>query len=183
LEASLTGRIEGALQRVVERPQADLIPGPQCSTRTDEMRPGAALLLGDDRTQDSIDRGVERLHDRVVLVEPAAIDLDYDLRPRPLQRRPLQFFEGVAPHLAVQMPRTRQPLMRGERRLVRRASRSHYQTTEPRGARRARRQWPPAASHGHVGAYAAGHLNLVVEQQRALWIRLGHWKAHQLDRA
>ena len=79
-----------------------------------EVRPGAALLLGDDRAQHALDRRVERLDDRMVLVQPAAIDLDDHLRPRPVERRALQLLERVAPHLAVEMARAGQPLEPGE---------------------------------------------------------------------
>jgi hypothetical protein len=99
------------------------------------MRARTALLVGDDRSQDAVDRGVHRLDDRVVVVESAAVDLHDDLGPRPVQRGPLQLLERVAPHLAVEVTRPRQPLQRGERRLVGRATRPHDEPAESRGAR------------------------------------------------
>jgi hypothetical protein len=82
-------RVEGAPERVVERAQADLVACPQRAAGADQVCAGAALLVGDDRAQDPVDRGVESLDDWMVVVESTAVDLHHELRARPVERRTL----------------------------------------------------------------------------------------------
>ena len=74
---------------------------------SDQVRAGAALLGGDDRPQHPVDRRVQRGDDRVVLVEPGAVDLDDQLGARLVERVALQLLDRVAEHLAVEVPRRR----------------------------------------------------------------------------
>jgi hypothetical protein len=59
----------------------------------------------------------------VRVVEAAAIDTHDDLRPRRVERFPLQLLDGLAADLAVQVPGAWAGLEPGERRLVRGAAR------------------------------------------------------------
>jgi len=67
------------------------------------MSAGAALLFGDNRSQHAIDRAIQRLDDWMVLVEPAAIDLDDHLRSGAVERGALELLERIAPDIAVQV--------------------------------------------------------------------------------
>ena len=58
-------------------------------------------------------------HERVGLVEAAAVDAHDDLRPRRLERLPLQPLDRLAANLAVQVPGAGAGLEAGECRLVR----------------------------------------------------------------
>jgi hypothetical protein len=84
LETSLTGSIEGTLECIVERPQPHLISRTERSAGADEVSACPALLLSNNRAQYSIEGDIERLHDWMVLVEPAAIYPDHDLWSRPV---------------------------------------------------------------------------------------------------
>ena len=61
-----------------------------------------ALLIGDDGREHTVDRRVQTLHHGMVLVQPAAVDPDDDLRPRRVQGTALQGLDSLAAHLSVQ---------------------------------------------------------------------------------
>ena len=103
------------------------------------MRAGPPLLGLDDRAQDVVDLRVEALHERVVLVEAAAVDAHDDLRARRVERLPLQLLDRLAANLAVQVPGPRPALEEPERRLVRRAPGPDDRPPRRGGARRAER--------------------------------------------
>ena len=135
-EAGLPGRVEGGAERVVQRAQPDLVAGGDLLARAHEPRARAPLLGLDDRPDDSLERRVEALHERVRVVEAAAVDAHDDLRPRRVERLPLQPLDRLAAHLAVEVPGAGPRLEAGERRLVRGPARAGRRGR--RGARRAR---------------------------------------------
>ena len=182
LEAGGAGRVERGPQRVVERAQADLVARLHRPAGAHEMRAGAPLLGGDDRAQHALDRRVEPLHERVVLVEPGAVDLDHHLRSRRVERRALELLDLLADHLAVEVPRARLALVTGERGLVRGPPGADHQPAEARRARRAERDRLGRPPHDHAGAHAAADLDLVVEQQRPLAVGLGRRQRDELRR-
>ena len=133
-EAGLPGRVEGGAERVVERSQPDLVAGGGLPARAHEPRAGAPLLGLDDRAHDLLDACVEAFHERVRLVEAAAVDAYDDLRPRRLERLPLQPLDRLAADLAVQMSCAGSGFETGERRLVRGPPRQDDETAATGGA-------------------------------------------------
>ena len=180
LEAGAAGRVERAAQHVVERAQPDLVARLHGASGTDEMRAGAPLLGGDDRPQHALDPRIKLLHDRVVLVQAGAIDLDDDVRARRVERRALEFLQRLADHLAVEVARARLALVAGERRLVRRAAGADHQAAEPGRPRRAQRDRLRRAPDDDARPHAARDLDLLVGQQRPLRIGLGCRQRHEL---
>jgi hypothetical protein len=172
LESRPPGRVECALQRVVERTETDLIARTQGAAGPDEVGAGAALLVGNDRSQHGVNRRIERDHDRVVVVEAAAVHLGDDLRAWVIERGTLQIVEGVAPDLAVEVAGPRSALMRGERRLVRGAPGAHHEAADPSGAGHAGRQRACATPDGDASVDVAADLDLVVEEERPLGVGL-----------
>src|SRR5262249_181918 len=81
-EAGLSRRVEGRSERVVQGPQPDLVSGRDLLACADETGTRAPLFRLDDRTDDALDRRVQAFHERVGIVEAAAVDADYNLRPR-----------------------------------------------------------------------------------------------------
>src|SRR4051794_2841985 len=112
VKAGLPRDVERALQRVVQRPQSDLVAGADGAWGAEEVRAGPALLVCDDRPQHAVDLGVKRLDRWVVLVEAASIDAHDDLRSSPVERVALQVLEPVAADLAVEMARPRPTFVR-----------------------------------------------------------------------
>jgi hypothetical protein len=92
------------------------------------MSAGAPLLRGDDRPQYPVDRPIQPADDRVMLVEPGAVDLDHQLGAGPFERVTLKLLDCLAEHLPVQMPRARTPLEARERGLVRRTARADHES-------------------------------------------------------
>lgn len=77
-------------------------------------------LLGvDDRAQYPLELRVQPAHERVGVVEAAAVDADDDLRSRSLERLPLQLLDRFAANLAVEVSSAGTTFETGERRLVR----------------------------------------------------------------
>jgi hypothetical protein len=107
--------------RVVECPQSDFVAGCDLLAGTDEPCAGSTLFGFDDRADESLDRRVEAFHERVGVVEAAAVDPNDDLRSRRVERFPLQPLDRLAAHLAVEVAGARTCLEAGERRLVRRS--------------------------------------------------------------
>ena len=138
-EAGSPGRVEGGAERVVERAQPDLVAGGDLLAGADEPRARAPLLGVDDRAEDPLERRVEALHERVRVVEAAAVDAHDDLRPRRVERLPLQPLDRLAANLAVQVPGAGTGLEAGERRLVRGPPRQDDEAAAAGGARGAER--------------------------------------------
>ena len=180
LEAGTSGRVERATQRVVERTQPDLVTRLYRASRADQMRAGAAFLVGHDRAQHPLDGGVQLAHHRMMLVQARAIDLDDDLRARGVERRALQVLQRVADHLAVEMAGARLALAAGERGLVRGAPGANHQPAEARRPRRAQRDRLGRSADDHPRPHPGRDLDLLVGQQRALRIGLGERQRHEL---
>ena len=136
------------------------------------MRACAALLRGNNRSQHAIDRGVQSLDDRMVVVEPRAVDLDDELRARLVERVALQLLDRLADHLAIQVAGAGAPLEAGKGRLVRRSTGVDHESAAPGRAREALRERLLRSTHGDPGADARSHFNLAVEQHRAVDIGL-----------
>jgi hypothetical protein len=181
-EPGLTGCVEGGPQGVVERAQPHLVPGGDLLPRAHEPGARPALLRLDDRPDDTLDRRVQFSHERMGIVEPAAVDADDDLRPRRVERLPLESLDRLAAHLAVEVPRTRPRLEPCEGRFVGSPPRPDDQPAAARGSGRAERDRVRRAADDHARGEAAPHLDLVVEEQRALRVRLGRYVANDLER-
>src|SRR5205085_6458265 len=90
LGASAAGLVESGLQEVVQGAEADLVAGGHGASGSDQVGAGTALLGANDRSQHAVDRGVQSLDDRMVLVEPRAVDFDDELGARLIERVALQ---------------------------------------------------------------------------------------------
>ena len=121
---------------------------------SDQVGAGTALLGGDDRSQHAVDRGVQSLDDRMVLVEPRAVDFDDELGARLVERVALQLLDRIADHLAIEVSGTRSTLEAGKGRLVRGATGANHQPAPPGRAREALRERLLRATHGDSGAVA-----------------------------
>jgi hypothetical protein len=152
LEAGGAGRVERVPQGVVERAQADLVARLHGPAGAHEVRPRAPLLGGDDRAQDTLDRRIQPLHERVMFVEPGAVDLHDDLRPRRFQRRPLELLDLLADHFAVEVPGARLALVASERGLVRGSPGADHQPAKAGRPRRAQRDRLGGPPDDHAGA-------------------------------
>ncbi|MGO9320719.1 MAG: hypothetical protein ACLQBY_07970 [Solirubrobacteraceae bacterium] len=119
----------------------------------------------------------------MVLVEPAAIDLDDHLRSGTVERGALELLERIAPDIAVHVLGAGQALESRERGLVRGAAGAHDQAAEAGCTRGARGERSRAAAHGHGRTDAAAHLDLSIEQNRALVVWLCERETHDLDGA
>jgi hypothetical protein len=134
----LPGRVERGSERVVERAQPDLVAGGDLLAAANEACPCSPLLGVDDRAQDPLERRVQASHERMRVVEAAPVDADDHLRPRRVERFPLQPLDRLASDLAVEVSGARAGLEAGERRLVRRPAGPHDQPASAGGAGRGR---------------------------------------------
>ena len=181
-EAGLPGRVEGGAERVVERAQPDLVAGGDLLAGANETRAGSALLGVDDRPQDPFERRVQALHERVRVVEAAAVDAYDDLRPRRVERLALQSLDRLAAHLAVQVPGAGPRVEAGERRLVRGAAGQDDEAAAARRPGRAERDRLRGSTDDDPRSDAALKLDLVVEQHRPLRVGLRRRVADELER-
>jgi hypothetical protein len=79
-EPGRAGCVKGTSQGVVEGPHANLVAHAQSATGSNHVSASSAFLLGDDRCQGTVDRRVQALHHRMMLVQATAIDAHHDLR-------------------------------------------------------------------------------------------------------
>ena len=121
------------------------------------------------------------LHDRVVLVQPAAIDLHHQLGSRAVSAARCSSSNASQLHLAVEMPSARMSLCAPQVSIRARPGRLAPRASQPSRARGSRRQRRRAARSTVRAADWRGHLDLVVEQDRAFRVRLGLGVAHDLD--
>ena len=123
--------VERGLQEVVQGAEADLVAGGHGATSSDQVGAGTAFLGGNDRSQHAVDRGVQSLDDRMVLVEPRAVDFDDELGARLIERVTLQLLDRIADHLAIEVSGTRSPFETGKGRLVRGTTGADHQPAPP----------------------------------------------------
>ena len=181
-ESGLAGRVECVAERVVQRAQTDLVAGGDLLAGAHESCPRPPLLGHDDRPDDPLQRRVKALHERVRVVEAAAVDAHDDLRSPRLQRLSLEPLDRLAANLAVQVPGAGTGLETGERRLVRGPPGQDDQAAAAGGTGGAERDRLRGPTNDDPHRHAALKLELVVEQQRPLRIRLGRRVADELER-
>jgi hypothetical protein len=109
----------------------------------------------------------------VSVVETAAIDPDDDLRPRRVERFPLEVLDRLPANLPVQVTSARTCLESGERRLVRGAPGRDDEAASPRGAGGAERDRLRRAADDDTSRDPASQLDLAVEEHRPLGVGSG----------
>lgn len=97
----------------MERSQPDLVTSRDGARRGEYMCARSPLLGSNDRFEHPVDRGVELLHDRVVLVEAGAVDFHDQLRPGLVECIPLELLDRLAEDLAKEVAGTRPTFERG----------------------------------------------------------------------
>src|SRR5439155_27234236 len=117
-EAGPTRSVECGTQRIVQRSQSHFVAGSDLLAGTHEPCTGAVLLSIDDGAEDSLERRIKLPHEWVRLVQPAAVDSHHHLRPRCVERLPLQPLDRFAADFPVQMSGARTRFEAGERRLM-----------------------------------------------------------------
>ena len=84
-KASRAGCVKGAAQSIVQGAQANLVAHTQGATGSNQMPTRSTFLVGDDRPEHAVNRRVQMLDHRMMLVQAAAVDSHHDLRPRRVQ--------------------------------------------------------------------------------------------------
>ena len=132
----------------------------------------STFLLGNDWRQDAVDRSIQALHHRMMLIQAAAVHAHDDLRTGRVERSTLERLDRLAADLPVEMTSARRSLVATERGLVRGAPGQDEQPAESRGTGRAERNWIGRAANRNSRRHVWLDHHLLVKQQRSFRVGL-----------